>query len=158
MKFFKYLREHKAPASAKTNQKPSLPRGLNEERQEAHEGKRVLAKFRARVAQLDTPRIQKLHYTEKLDFLSQAGRPLIGKLCLMTPPPNYIMNEADETTQGGEEDTRVAITPRGQAAARDEHRSSRAKVTEFSDHSRLNAREHGICIHKQSAPSSLNIV
>ena len=67
---FKYLGEHKAPASAKTNQKPSLPRGPNEERREAHEGKRALTKFKARVAQLDTPRIQKLHYASKLDFLS----------------------------------------------------------------------------------------
>jgi hypothetical protein len=47
---FKYLGEHKAPASAKANQKPSLPRGLDDERQESHKGKRVLAKFKARVA------------------------------------------------------------------------------------------------------------
>jgi hypothetical protein len=64
---FKYLGEHKAPASVKTNKKPSLPRGPDNERQEAHEGKRALAKFKARVAQLDTPRIQKLHYAGKLD-------------------------------------------------------------------------------------------
>jgi hypothetical protein len=54
-KAFNYLGEHKAPALAKTNQKPSLPRGLNEERCEAYEGKCALAIFKARVAQLDTP-------------------------------------------------------------------------------------------------------
>ena len=47
---FKYLGEHKIPASTKTNQKPSLLRGPSDERQEAHEGKRALAKFKARVA------------------------------------------------------------------------------------------------------------
>ena len=47
---FKYFGEHKALASAKTNHKPSLPRGLNEERREVHEGKRALAKFKVRVA------------------------------------------------------------------------------------------------------------
>ena len=51
---FKYLGEHKAPASAKTNQKPSLPCGPNEERRDAHEGKRALVKFKMRVTQLDT--------------------------------------------------------------------------------------------------------
>ena len=65
---FKYLGEHKPPASAMTNQKPSLPRSPNEEQREAHEGKRALAKFKANVAQLDIPRIQKLYYAGKLDF------------------------------------------------------------------------------------------
>ena len=97
---FKYLGEHKAPASAKTNQKPSLPRGPQEARQEAHEGKRALAKFKARVAYLDTPRIQKLHYAGKLDFLSQAARPLIEILCPMNPPPNYILDEATRIQHG----------------------------------------------------------
>ena len=36
---FKYMGKHKALASTKTNQKPSLPRGLHDARQEAHEGK-----------------------------------------------------------------------------------------------------------------------
>ena len=97
---FKYLGEHKAPASAKTNQKPSLPRGPNEERREAHEGKRTLIKFKARVAQLDTLRIQNLHYAGKLDFLSQAARPLIKILCPMNPPPNYILDEATRIQHG----------------------------------------------------------
>ena len=74
---FKYLGEHKAPASAKTNQKSSLPRGPNKERREAYEGKRALVKFKVRVVQLDTPRIQKLHYAGKLDFLSQVAWQLI---------------------------------------------------------------------------------
>ena len=91
---FKYLEEHKIPASAKMNEKPLLLRDLNVERREVHEGKRALAKFKARVAQLDTPRIQKLHYVGKLDFLSQAARPLIEILCPMNPPPNYILDEA----------------------------------------------------------------
>ena len=91
---FKYLGEHKVPASAKTNQKSSLPRGPDDERQEAHEGKRALAKFKVRIVQLDTPRIQKLHYAGKLDFLSQAARPLIEIFCPMNLPPNYIMDEA----------------------------------------------------------------
>ena len=91
---FKYLGEHKAPTSTKINQKPSLPRGPNEERREAHEDKRALVKFKARMAQLDTPRIQKLHYVGKLDFLSQAARPLIEILCPINPPPHYIMDKA----------------------------------------------------------------
>ena len=97
---FKYLGEHRAPASAKTNQKPSLPRGPQEMLQEAHEGKRALAKFKARVSQLDTPRIQKLHYAGKLDFLSQAARPLIEFLCPMNPPPNHIMDNATKIQHG----------------------------------------------------------
>ena len=97
---FKYLGEHKAPASAKTNQKPSLPRGPGDERQEAHEGKRALAKFKARVAQLDTPCIQKLHYAGKLDFLSHAVRPLIVILWPMNPPLNYILDEATMIQHG----------------------------------------------------------
>ena len=97
---FKYLGEQKAPASAKMNQEALLPRGPNEERREAHEGKRALVKFKARVAKLDTPRIQKLHYTGKLDFLSQAARPLIKILCPMNPPPNYILDEATRIQHG----------------------------------------------------------
>ena len=46
------------------------------------------------MAQLDTPRIQKLHYAGKLDFLSQAARPLIEIFCPMNPPPNYILDDA----------------------------------------------------------------
>lgn len=48
------------------------------------------------VVQLDTLQIQKLHYAEKLDFLSQTSRPLIEILCPMNPLPKYIM---DETTR-----------------------------------------------------------
>jgi hypothetical protein len=47
---FKYLGEHKAPASAKTNQKPAISWAPSGEWREAHEGKRALAKFKARVA------------------------------------------------------------------------------------------------------------
>ena len=97
---FKYLGEHKAPASAKTDQKPSLPRGLQDVRQEAHEGKWALAKFKVRVAQLDTPHIQKLHFAGKLDFLSQAAMPLIEIFCPMNPPPNYILDEATKIQHG----------------------------------------------------------
>ena len=49
---------------------------------------------------MDTPRIQKLHYVGKLDFLSQATRPLIEILCPMNPPPNYIMDEATKIQHG----------------------------------------------------------
>ena len=91
---FKYLGKHKALASAKTNRKPSLPRGPHDASQEAHEGKWSLAKFKARVAQLDTPRIQKPHHAGKLDFLSQAARPLMKIPCPMNPPPNYILDDA----------------------------------------------------------------
>ena len=97
---FKYLGEHKAPASAKTNQKPSLPRGPQEAWQEAHEGKWALSNFKARVAQLDTPRIRKLYYAEILDFLSHAARPLIESLCPMNPPPNYILDDATKIQHG----------------------------------------------------------
>ena len=96
---FKYLGEHKVPASASIL-KPLLPHGPNEERHEAHEEKRDLIKFKARVFQLDTPRIQKLHYTGKLDFLSQAARPLIEILCPMNPPPNYILDKATRIQHG----------------------------------------------------------
>ena len=54
---FKYLGEYKAPASTKTNKKPTLPYGLNEERREVHEGKRALAKYKTRITQLDTQKI-----------------------------------------------------------------------------------------------------
>lgn len=90
---FKYLGEHKAPASRVTNEKPKL-QGSQEE---IHEGKRALGKYKARVAQLESPRIRKLHYAGKLDFLSQAARPLMEILCPMTPPPNYILDEATRT-------------------------------------------------------------
>lgn len=39
---FKYLGEYKAPMSAKTNQKPTLPYKPNKNRWEAHEGKKSL--------------------------------------------------------------------------------------------------------------------
>jgi hypothetical protein len=60
-------------ASAKTKQKLSLPCGPNEKIHETHKGKQALAKYKARVTKLDSPRIQKLHYIWKLDFLSQAA-------------------------------------------------------------------------------------
>lgn len=87
---FKYLGEHKAPASSRTTKKPVLPNT----QEEAHEGKKALKKYAARVAQIHTPRIRKLHYAGKLDFLSQAARPLIEILCPMTPPPNYVLDKA----------------------------------------------------------------
>lgn len=80
-KTFKYLREHKASVSSKTNMKPMLP-NLEEE---ANEGKRVLLKYATRVAQVYTPRIRKLLYAKKLDFLSQTARPLMDIFCPMTP-------------------------------------------------------------------------
>ena len=46
-----------------------LSRRPNEERHEANEEKWTLAKYKVRIVQLDTHRIQKLHYVEKLDFL-----------------------------------------------------------------------------------------
>ena len=76
---FKYLGKHKTPASVKTNQKSSLPRGPDDERQETHEDKRTLP---------------------KLDFLSQAARLLIEILCLMNPPPNYILDETIRIQHG----------------------------------------------------------
>lgn len=77
---FKYLGEQKAPVLSITNKKPVLPRTQDE----AREGKKAFRKYEARVAQLETPRIRKLHYARKLDFLSQAARPLIEILCPMT--------------------------------------------------------------------------
>jgi len=73
---FKYLEEYKAPTFSMTNKKPTLPRGPNGEKVIIHEGKRVLQRYKAQVAQLDAPRIQKPHYAGKLDFLSQATKPL----------------------------------------------------------------------------------
>ena len=97
---FKYLGEHITPASAKADQKPSLPRGPQDVRQEAHEGKRALAKFKVRVPQLHTPRIHKLHFAGKLDFLSQAAMSLIEFFCSMNPPPNYILDDATKIQHG----------------------------------------------------------
>lgn len=91
---FKYLGEHKAPASRVTNSKPTTPRVGEVGGERIHEGQRALEKYKARVAQLATPRIRKLHYAGKLDFLSQAARPLIEVLCPTTPPPNYILDAA----------------------------------------------------------------
>ena len=78
---FNFLGKHKAPASATTNHKPSLPRGPNQERRRALEDKYVLAKVGK-------------YYAGKLKFLSQAARSLILLLCPMNPPSNYILNEA----------------------------------------------------------------
>jgi hypothetical protein len=44
---------------------------------------------------LDTLRIRKLHYVERIDFLSQAAKPMIEIPCPTNPPSNYIL---DETT------------------------------------------------------------
>ena len=65
-----------------------------------HEGKRALPKFKARVAQMDILRIQKLHYAGKLDILSQTARFLTEILCPMNPPPNYILDEATTIQYG----------------------------------------------------------
>lgn len=56
-KAFKYLEKQKAPASARTNKKPTLPCGSNKKRREVHERKCILAKFKTRVVQLETPHI-----------------------------------------------------------------------------------------------------
>lgn len=69
---------------------------------------KTLVKYKPCVLQLDTPRIQKLHYARNLDFVSQAAKPLIKILCMMNAPPNYIMDEATIIQiQGGEEDFRI---------------------------------------------------
>ena len=84
---FKCLGKHKVSASAKTSQKPTLSRGPHEERREAHEKKLILAKYKARVTQLDTSRIQKLLCAGMIDFLWQIARSFIEIYVLWTHCP-----------------------------------------------------------------------
>ena len=126
---FKYLGDNKALASVKTNQKPSLPWGPHDVRQEAHEGKRVLAKFKARVAQLYIPRIHKFHYAGKLDF-SIAGRAAAYRNLLPDEPATQLYPERrnQDTTRGGEKDFGVAGAKRRENVIRYEYGPPWAKV------------------------------
>jgi len=50
---FKYLGEHKEPASSVTNKKPILPPKSNGKKETIHKGKQTLQKYKIRIIQLD---------------------------------------------------------------------------------------------------------